>query len=95
MTDNVAAPTHACTRLPTSTDLVKVAQELLEPCKKEEAQKATVVRRWLKAAMGRWQADAVLSCYSEVCLRSNGVCSRYFVDGGRRPLKLRDRSKPF
>ena len=76
-------------KLPTRSDLAALALELVEPCLIDEADRATVVRKRLKAEMGRWQADAVLSCFSEVCLKNKGVCGRYFVDGSRRPLKLK------
>ena len=49
---------------------------LLEPCSREEADKATVIRRTLKKAIGRWQTDSVLSAYMEACLRI-GSCGRY------------------
>jgi hypothetical protein len=61
--------------------------ELLEPCGREEADKATVIRRTLKQRIGRWQAGMVLSAYRETCLRI-GPCARYFVDKEGRPMRL-------
>jgi hypothetical protein len=66
-----------------------LACALLEPCAKEEADFATVVRTRLKAYFGRWQAEAALSRYTEVCLRHQGKCSRYFVDDTGATLRLR------
>ena len=66
-----------------------LAQLWLEPCPKEVADYATIVRRRLKADLGRWQAEAVLSSYGEACLRHQGKCSRYFVDNTGSTLRLR------
>jgi len=74
---------------PAAADFEPLAHLLLEPCAKHEAQKATAIRKQLKTKLGRWQAEAVLSLYSEVCLRSGGKCSRYFVDSAGVPLRLR------
>lgn len=74
---------------PAAADFEPLARLLLEPCAKHEAQKATTIRKQLKMKLGRWQAEAVLSFCSEVCLRSEGVCSRYFVDSAGMTLRLR------
>lgn len=74
---------------PTSAAFEPLARELLEPCVKDMADKATTIRRRLKADLGRWQTEAVLSLYNEVCLRHKGVCSRYFTDEAGTTLRLR------
>lgn len=66
-----------------------IGRTLLEPCPRNAADQATVIRRRLKQDLGRWQAEAVLSCYTEVCLRHHGKCSRYFVDNNNATLRLR------
>jgi hypothetical protein len=76
------------TRLPTNADFEPLARQLLAPCAKDMADKATIIRRRLKADLGRWQAEAVLSLYNEVCLRHKGLCSRYFTDKAGATLKL-------
>jgi hypothetical protein len=60
---------------------------LLEPCSREEADKATVIRRTLKKTIGRWQADSVLSTYKEACLRI-GACGRYFLNSQGQTMRL-------
>ena len=77
------------TQLPTSAAFEPLACVLLEPCVKDSADKATKIRRRLKADLGRWQAEAVLSLYNEVCLRHKGVCSRYFTNKNGTTLRLR------
>ena len=52
---------------------------LLVPCARENADKATTIRRTLKTLIGRWQTEAVLSAYKETCLRI-GPCGRYIVN---------------
>ena len=76
------------TRIPLNVDFEPLAHQLLEPCPKDMADKATTIRRRLKADLGRWQADAVLSLYIEVCLRHRGLCSRYFVDNAGVTMRL-------
>ncbi len=61
--------------------------KLLEPCAREDAEKATVIRRALKQKIGRWRTDMVLCSYKETCLRI-GPCGRYFVDKEGRPMRL-------
>ncbi len=73
----------------TAAQLEPVARELLEPCSKDEADKATVIRKFLKTKIGRWQAEAVLACYREACLRNKGSCRRYFLDGECNTIRLR------
>ena len=84
----LGAEPSTCMQLPTNAALEHLASKLLEPCPKEDADKATVIRRQLKADLGRWQAEAVLSCYVEACLRHQGKCSRYFVDEAGATLRL-------
>lgn len=60
---------------------------LLEPCPREDADKATVIRRTLKSVLGRWQAEAILSAYKETILRI-GPCGRYFKNGKGETLRL-------
>ena len=81
-------------RCPSTADFEPLACRLLEPCAKGEAHKATTIRKQLRLELGRWQAEAVLSLYTEVCLRSKGVCSRYFVDSAGMTLRLRPRWPP-
>ena len=81
----------SATQPPTNAAFEALAHQLLEPCPKEAADKATTIRRQLKADLGRWQADAVLSLFKEVCLRHQGVCSRYFTNAARVTVKLRRR----
>ena len=76
-------------KLPTPAELEPLALELLEPCSKDEAHKATVIRKFLKAKIGRWQAEAILACYREACLRNKGTCRRYFLDGDCKTVRLR------
>jgi hypothetical protein len=63
-------------------------QALLEPCARQEADKATTIRRTLKRLLGRWQAEAVLSTHKESCLRIGGGCGRYIVNGQGETLRL-------
>ena len=60
---------------------------LLEPCRREEADKATVIRRTLKRKIGGWQTGMVLSSYRETCLRI-GPCGRYIVNEEGQPMRL-------
>jgi hypothetical protein len=60
---------------------------LLESCTREEADKATVIRRTLKKTLGRWQADSVLSNYKEACLRI-GPCGRYILNAQGQTMRL-------
>ena len=66
---------------------------LLEPCAREEADKATTIRRTLKELLGRWQADSILSAYKEVCLRINGNPGRYIVSTRGELLRLAGQAK--
>ena len=61
--------------------------ELLKPCAREDADKATIIRRTLKSLLGRWQSEAVLSSYKEKCLRI-GPCGRYFINDKGETLRL-------
>jgi len=55
--------------------------QLLQPCPKEHAHRATVIRKALKARLGNWQAAALLSNYREATLRLPGKgCQRFIVD---------------
>jgi hypothetical protein len=55
--------------------------EVLQPCPRGEAPKATAIRRALREYMGRWQAGALLSLYREaVLLMPSGCYQRCFVD---------------
>ena len=60
---------------------------LLEPCAREDADKATVIRRTLKGVLGRWQTEAVISVYKESILRI-GPCGRYFTNDKGETLRL-------
>jgi hypothetical protein len=66
---------------------------LLEPCPREEADKATTIRRTLKELLGRWQADSILSTCKEVCLRINGNPGRYIVNTRGELLRLAGQAK--
>jgi hypothetical protein len=77
------------TRLPGRATFEPLARQLLEPCPRNVADSATVIRKRLKTDLGRWQAEAVLSCYNEACLRHQSHCGRYFVDHAGRTLRLR------
>jgi hypothetical protein len=55
--------------------------QFLQPCPREDADKATVLRKALKARLGAWQATALLSNYREATLRLPGKgCQRFIVD---------------
>ena len=73
----------------TNAGFEPLAHQLLEPCTKDVANTATLIRKHLKSQLGRWQADALLSLYNNVRLRHKGVRSRYFTDKDGRTLKLR------
>lgn len=62
--------------------------DLLTACPRDEADTATTIRRTLKRLLGRWQADSVLSAYSERILRIGGVCGRYILNAEGATLKL-------
>ena len=83
------APSNMIGQLFTNAVFEPLACSFLEPCVKDAADKATTIRRRLKADLGRWQAEAVLSLYNEVCLRHKGVCGRYFTDASGATLRLR------
>jgi hypothetical protein len=92
--DQVNAPSSDS---PSEDDVAPaVAQEewhtLLKPCNRDEADKATTIRRGLKKALGRWQAESVLSSYKETCLRIGGVCARYVVNDKGETLRLAART---
>ena len=84
-----ATTPHVSVTLPTNAAFEPLACRLLEPCLKDAAHKATTIRKRLKADLGRWRAEAVLSCCNEVCLRHKGVRSRYFTDKNGATLRLR------
>jgi hypothetical protein len=65
--------------------------DLLQPCPKEHAEKATVIRKALAAQLGAMPAAALLSNYREAVLRLPGKGSqRFIVDckGEARRLSL-------
>ena len=62
----------------------------LEACPRKAADKVTTIRKHLKADIGRWQAEAVMSCYTEACLRQQGKCGRYLLDATGATLRLRE-----
>ena len=76
-------------QVPSNAAFEPLARQLLEPCPRHDAERATVIRRRLKHDLGRWRAEAVLSFCTEACLRHNGKCSRYFVDAMGATLRLR------
>ena len=88
-TQILAETPHEGVQLPTNAAFEPLARRLLEPCVKDAADKATTIRKRLKADLGRWRAEAVLSLCNEVCLRHKGVCSRYFTDKAGETLRLR------
>ena len=58
-----------------------VWHQLLQPCPREQADKATVIRKALKERLGTWQAAALLSNYREATMRLHGQgCQRFIVD---------------
>ena len=77
------------TRVLDSAVFEPLAHSLLEPCPRDFADQATVIRKRLKEDFGRWQAEAVLSCYTEACLRHQGKRRRYFVNNEKATLRLR------
>jgi hypothetical protein len=80
-----ATGTHA----PNSAAFEPLARQLLEPCPRHDAERATVIRKRLKQDLGRWRAEAILSFFAEACLRHQGKCSRYFVDANGATLRMR------
>ena len=66
---------------------------LLEPCTREQADRATVIRRTLKKTLGRWQAESVLSAYKEACLRI-GPCGRYILNVQGQTMRLAASATP-
>ena len=48
-------------QLPSRALLEHVGMEFLETCPREAADTVTTIRKHLKAEIGRWQADAVMS----------------------------------
>ena len=55
--------------------------QLLQTCPRERADKATMIKKALRARLGAWQAAALLSNYREVTLRLPGQgCQRFIVD---------------
>jgi hypothetical protein len=63
--------------------------QLLQTCPRDQAQKATVIRRALKAQLGNWQAAALLSNYREATLRLPGRgCCRLIVDCRGAAMRL-------
>ena len=62
---------------------------LLQPCPREKANKATVIRKALKERLGNWQAAALLSNYREATLRLHGHgCQRFIVDCRGEAMRL-------
>ena len=86
---NWDVPSMTAARTPCTADFEPLARRVLECCPKEDADKATTIRRRLKADLGRWQAEAVLSLFREAPLKHKGVCSRYFTDGAGKTIRLR------
>ena len=66
---------------------------LLEPCTREQADRATVIRRTLKKTLGRWQAESVLCAYKEACLRI-GPCGRYILNVQGQTMRLAASATP-
>jgi len=63
--------------------------KLLAPCSREEAQRATVIRRALREKIGLWQAAALLNHYREVPLRCAGQsCQRFLVSCNGEVMRL-------
>ena len=75
------APTQAANIDPTW-------HSLLTPCQRDEADTATAIRKTLKRQLGRWQADSVLSQYSERILRIGGNCGRYILNAEGATMRL-------
>jgi len=81
------APTGV--QVPSNAAFEPLARQLLEPCPRHDAERATAIRRRLKQDLGRWRTEAVLSFYTEACLRHQGKCSRYIVDAMGATVRLR------
>ncbi len=77
------------TLMPGDSLFEELGLHFLETCPREDADRVATIRKHLKAELGRWQADAVMSCYTEACLRHQGKCGRYLVDDARGTLRLR------
>ena len=75
-------------QLPSRALLELLGMEFLEACPRDAADTATTIRKHLKAEIGRWQADAVMSCHREACLRQNGKCSRFLMEIAGTTLRL-------
>jgi len=61
----------------------------LEECPRATADKATVIRKALKKALGPIEAAAILTQYKECALRvAEGGCQRFFVNGEGVTMKL-------
>jgi hypothetical protein len=61
----------------------------LEECPRATADKATVIRKALKQALGPIEAAAILSQYKECALRvAAGGCQRFFVNDAGVTMKL-------
>ena len=61
----------------------------LEECPRASADKATVIRKALKKALGPIEAAAILSQYKECALRvAAGGCQRFFVNDAGVTMKL-------
>jgi hypothetical protein len=66
-------------------------RDILQTCPKEEADKATTVRRRLKELYGTGQAAVLLGPYKEATLRVPGKgCQRFFVNERRETVRLTD-----
>jgi hypothetical protein len=63
--------------------------DLLQPCVRLEADRATVIRRTLEELLGAHQAADTLSRYRTVVLRvSPAACRRVLIDRDSRPIRL-------
>lgn len=63
--------------------------KLLVPCPREEAPRATVIRRALRERLGAWQAAALLNHYKETPLRCTGQgCQRFIVSRDGEVMRL-------
>ena len=56
-------------------------QQVLEPCAREDAARATVIRRCSKADRGQWPAASVLHCYTEVRFKQEWRRNRDVMNG--------------
>ena len=61
---------------------------LLEPCPREDAEKATKIRSQLKRTLGRAWAAVVLTSYREAILRTPGGRQRFIVNSEGKTMRL-------